>query len=79
MFQKFLELSDATKSGSITLAEFIHYVKEHEKSLRLSFSNIDKNKDGKTLLNQNKLLKLLVAIAYRYTDVYVQKDLSKIV
>lgn len=48
-FQKFLELSDATKSGSITLAEFIHYVKEHEKSLRLSFSNIDKNKDGKFL------------------------------
>lgn len=45
--KKFLELSDATKSGSITLAEFIHYVKEHEKSLRLSFSNIDKNKDGK--------------------------------
>lgn len=49
--KKFLELSDATKSGSITLAEFIHYVKEHEKSLRLSFTNIDKNRDGKQLFN----------------------------
>lgn len=44
---KFLELSDAYKSGSITLAEFINYVKEYEKTLKLSFSNIDKNKDGK--------------------------------
>lgn len=52
--KKFLELSDATKSGSITLAEFIHYVKEHEKSLRLSFSNIDKNRDGKQLFNNFK-------------------------
>jgi len=51
-------MSDANKSGSITLAEFIHYVKEHEKSLRLSFSNIDKNKDGKNLFNDYPILKL---------------------
>jgi solute carrier family 25 phosphate transporter 23/24/25/41 len=47
ILQKFLEKSDSNKSGDISLAEFIHYVKEHEKNLRLSFSHIDKNKDGK--------------------------------
>lgn len=45
-FQKFLASSDSTKSGDITLAEFIHYVREHEKNLRLQFSHLDKNKDG---------------------------------
>lgn len=45
--QKFLEHSDQNKSGDVTLAEFIHYVKEHEKNLRLQFSSLDKNKDGR--------------------------------
>ncbi|XP_049784341.1 calcium-binding mitochondrial carrier protein SCaMC-2 [Schistocerca cancellata] len=45
--QKFLEHSDQNKSGDISLAEFIHYVREHEKNLRLQFSSLDKNKDGR--------------------------------
>lgn len=44
--KKFLASSDSTKSGDISLAEFIHYVREHEKNLRLQFSNLDKNRDG---------------------------------
>ncbi|KAJ9598292.1 hypothetical protein L9F63_011032, partial [Diploptera punctata] len=43
---KFLEHSDQNKSGDISLGEFIHYVKEHEKNLRLQFSHLDKNKDA---------------------------------
>lgn len=46
-FQKFIEHSDQNKSGDISIGEFIHYVKEHEKNLRLQFSHLDKNKDGK--------------------------------
>lgn len=45
-FQKFIEHSDANKSGDVCLKEFIEYVREHEKHLRLSFTHIDKNKDG---------------------------------
>ncbi|XP_067210708.1 mitochondrial adenyl nucleotide antiporter SLC25A23 isoform X1 [Linepithema humile] len=44
--QKFLARSDSTKSGDISLAEFLHYIREHEKNLRLQFSNLDKNRDG---------------------------------
>ncbi|XP_025075228.1 calcium-binding mitochondrial carrier protein SCaMC-2 isoform X1 [Pogonomyrmex barbatus] len=50
--QKFLARSDRTKSGDISLAEFIHYVREHEKNLRLQFSDLDKNKDGKIDLEE---------------------------
>lgn len=49
LFQEFLARSDSTKSGDISLAEFIHYVREHEKNLRLQFSHLDKNKDGKKM------------------------------
>ena len=52
-FQKFLARSDLSKSGDISLAEFIHYIKEHEKNLRLQFSDLDKNQDG-----ENKLKKI---------------------
>ncbi|KAK2581121.1 hypothetical protein KPH14_007938 [Odynerus spinipes] len=50
--EKFLARSDRTKSGDISLAEFIHYVREHEKNLRLQFSDLDKNRDGKIDLEE---------------------------
>ncbi|CAH0383440.1 unnamed protein product [Bemisia tabaci] len=50
--EKFLRHSDTNKSGDISLAEFIHYVKEHEKNLRLGFSHLDKNRDGKIDLEE---------------------------
>ncbi|XP_046391154.1 calcium-binding mitochondrial carrier protein SCaMC-1-B isoform X1 [Ischnura elegans] len=50
--QKFIERSDQNKSGDVSLAEFIHYVREHEKNLRLVFSHLDKNKDGKIDLEE---------------------------
>lgn len=44
--KKFLEQSDINQSGDVGLAEFVFYVREHEKNLRLQFSHLDKNKDG---------------------------------
>lgn len=34
------------------LAEFVDYVREHEKNLQLQFSHLDKNKDGEQSSNQ---------------------------
>ncbi|KAF4524670.1 hypothetical protein B566_EDAN012252 [Ephemera danica] len=50
--KKFIERSDLNQSGDVSLAEFIHYVKEHEKNLRLQFHSLDKNKDGKIDLDE---------------------------
>lgn len=44
--QKFL-IDSKSSSGDLCLADFIHYVREHEKNLKLHFSNLDKNRDGK--------------------------------
>jgi solute carrier family 25 (mitochondrial phosphate transporter), member 23/24/25/41 len=55
MFQKFIEQSDQNKSGDISLAEFIHYVREHEKKLHLQFHSLDVNKDGNNLQSTDVL------------------------
>ncbi|XP_055846097.1 calcium-binding mitochondrial carrier protein SCaMC-2 isoform X1 [Episyrphus balteatus] len=50
--ETFLKQSDKTQSGDVGLAEFVHYVREHEKNLRLQFSHLDKNRDGKVDLEE---------------------------
>ncbi|KAK2703411.1 mitochondrial adenyl nucleotide antiporter SLC25A23-like [Artemia franciscana] len=42
----FMKRSDKDRSGDLSMAEFIIYLKEHEKNLKLVFSSIDKNEDG---------------------------------
>uniref|UniRef100_A0A182QLB2 EF-hand domain-containing protein n=1 Tax=Anopheles farauti TaxID=69004 RepID=A0A182QLB2_9DIPT len=49
---RFLKQSDQNQSGDVGLAEFIHYVREHEKNLRLQFTHLDKNQDGKVDLEE---------------------------
>ncbi|CAO1412510.1 unnamed protein product, partial [Diamesa tonsa] len=49
---KFIEKSDKNDSGDVGLSEFVQYVREHEKNLRLQFSHLDKNKDGKVDLEE---------------------------
>lgn len=39
-------------SGDVTFAEFIHYVTEHEKKLRLLFTNLDTDRDGRIKANE---------------------------
>jgi solute carrier family 25 phosphate transporter 23/24/25/41 len=50
--QKFVQQSDEDKSGDVSLQEFVKYIKEHEKNLKLQFSHMDKNKDGTVDLDE---------------------------
>jgi len=45
--EMFLSKSDASNSGDLSLAEFIDYLKQHERNLRYVFSTLDTNKDGR--------------------------------
>ena len=38
--------SDVTKSGDLDLNEFLTYLQEHEKQLKIVFSSLDENQDG---------------------------------
>lgn len=48
--ETFLRQSSKTNSGEVCLAEFIHYVREHEKKLQLHFTHLDQDGDGKVNL-----------------------------
>lgn len=70
--QTFLQQSDKTDSGDVGLAEFIHYVREHEKNLRLQFSHLDKNRDG------IKLIKLYLN-SFLYLNFTGKVDLEELI
>jgi len=45
--RRFLSRSDADNSGDVSLNEFVEYVKNHERKLKLVFRDIDRNQDGR--------------------------------
>lgn len=49
--ESFLRQNDKENRGHVTLAEFIHYIREHEKKLLLHFTHLDKDGDGKVNLD----------------------------
>lgn len=49
--EKFIK-HNKTATGDLALADFIYYVREHEKNLRLHFASLDKNRDGKIDLEE---------------------------
>lgn len=51
--------------GDVTMSEFMHYVREHEKNLRLQFSHLDKNQDGKYLLSYKVNIFLAISVIGR--------------
>uniref|UniRef100_A0A4W3JI77 EF-hand domain-containing protein n=1 Tax=Callorhinchus milii TaxID=7868 RepID=A0A4W3JI77_CALMI len=44
--QEIVRVGDTDHDGQLDLAEFTEYLRQHEKALRLVFSNLDRNHDG---------------------------------
>ena len=53
---------DQDKDGHINLKEFVYYLSEHERALRLSFDSLDHNKDGRWWLAYTKVFLLICVI-----------------
>jgi len=49
--QAVLKKADKDKSSDISFAEFVEYMREHERKLKLAFSDLDRNKDGKSVFS----------------------------
>jgi len=71
--QAVLRKADTDKSSDISFAEFVEYMREHERKLKLAFSDLDHNKDGKTVLLSSFIIGNVnlprddVVISYRYS------------
>lgn len=44
--QDFLKASDANSDSKLDFEEFMKYLKDHEKKMRLAFNSLDTNNDG---------------------------------
>jgi len=50
--EEFLRKSDVSLSGDLDMSEFINYLQQHENQLRIVFSTLDQNKDGKICIDE---------------------------
>jgi hypothetical protein len=48
--QEMLKRADSDASNEINFAEFVEYMLEHERKLKLAFSDLDRNKDGEHIM-----------------------------
>lgn len=47
VFQKIVKAGDKDLDGQLDFEEFVHYLRDHEKKLRLVFKRLDRKNDGK--------------------------------
>jgi len=66
ILQKFIQHSDLNQSGDVSLAEFIYYVREHEKKLNLVFANFDSDRDGRIKVDE-------IVVAFRDLGVSISQ------
>jgi len=53
--EQFLERSDATNSGDLSLQEFVSHLQRHEKQLHFVFSKLDTDQDGRVTSGEIKV------------------------
>ena len=53
--EMFLQRSDASRSGDLSLKEFVEHLQKHEKQLHFVFSKLDTNKDGRVTSEEIKV------------------------
>lgn len=51
--QKIVKAGDKDLDGQLDFEEFVHYLRDHEKKLRLVFKSLDKKNDGKGIVLQS--------------------------
>ena len=66
LLQRFLSRADLNDNEMIDLPEFMHYVLEHEKNVKVVFDSVDKNQDG--IIDQNELRAYMKSIGIDLSD-----------
>ncbi|XP_044157603.1 calcium-binding mitochondrial carrier protein SCaMC-1 [Bufo gargarizans] len=64
--EKIVAAGDTNKDGHLDFGEFMKYLEEHEKKMKIAFTSLDKNKDGKIeaseITNSLKILGINVSL-----------------
>lgn len=59
-----MKAGDKDLDGQLDFEEFVHYLQDHEKKLRLVFKSLDKKNDGKHLSHAHESTAACVSLSY---------------
>ena len=65
-----MKKSDVTKTGDLDLNEFVNYLQEHEQQLKIVFSTLDEDKDGKISVKE-------IIAAFKRLHIAITEDEAK--
>ncbi|XP_072276135.1 mitochondrial adenyl nucleotide antiporter SLC25A24 [Pyxicephalus adspersus] len=72
--EKIVAAGDTNKDGQLDFAEFIKYLEEHEKKMKIAFTSLDKNSDGK--IEASEILNSLKALGIKISSDHAEKILK---
>ncbi|XP_068098754.1 mitochondrial adenyl nucleotide antiporter SLC25A24 [Hyperolius riggenbachi] len=72
--EKIVAAGDTNKDGQLDFGEFIKYLEEHEKKMKIVFTSLDKNSDGK--IEASEILNSLKTLGINISQDHAEKILK---
>ncbi|XP_043819926.1 calcium-binding mitochondrial carrier protein SCaMC-1-like isoform X2 [Dromiciops gliroides] len=72
----FLKVSDANHDEQLDFEEFMQYLKDHEKKMKLAFNSLDKNQDG--MIEASEIIQSLKILGIDISERQAEKILQSI-
>ncbi|XP_026340457.1 mitochondrial adenyl nucleotide antiporter SLC25A24-like [Ursus arctos] len=67
---------NTNEDSGLDFGEFLHYLKDHEKKMRLAFNSLDKNNDG--IVETSEIIAALKSLGINISDAQAKKILQSI-
>nr|XP_013816474.1 PREDICTED: calcium-binding mitochondrial carrier protein SCaMC-1 [Apteryx mantelli mantelli] len=74
--QKIFKAGDTNQDGQLDFEEFMQYLKDHEKKMKLAFKSLDKNNDGK--IEASEVVQSLKILGINISEKQAEKILQSI-
>ncbi|CAM5134936.1 unnamed protein product [Eretmochelys imbricata] len=74
--EKIFKTGDSNKDGQLDFEEFMQYLKDHEKKMKLAFKSLDKNNDGK--IEASEIVESLKLLGINISEQQAEKILQSI-
>ncbi|KAM7161667.1 mitochondrial adenyl nucleotide antiporter SLC25A24 isoform 2-T2 [Macrochelys suwanniensis] len=74
--EKIFKTGDSNKDGQLDFEEFMQYLKDHEKKMKLAFKSLDKNNDGK--IEASEIVQSLKILGINISEHQAEKILQSI-
>ncbi|XP_078524567.1 mitochondrial adenyl nucleotide antiporter SLC25A24 [Lissotriton helveticus] len=72
--QKIVTAGDVNKDGQLDFVEFMQYLEEHEKKMKIAFNSLDKNQDG--TIDASEVVQSLRALGMNISEEHAGKILK---